>query len=355
MGRETPFTDYVRASGVGPSVRSDISEPFLARLKTGLAAELKRRRLWSVSPRIFGIIGVDSWSRDDDAALRELAQECLIFVLHRLPTLRGHARSKGNIEGLLLRLIRNFLSDRQRHFDPLGYRLYSFLSSVVEKALMLGLLHADAPAEPLDHHSRLVPAAGPGRIPAEVLERNHNRVLEAWADTHLPEFLPAIMELGPSKREPYVERLAARLPELAEQGVLDFSLGNLNAAWRQRARLYWARLSDEIAVSTGFERVGASIERIPVDEQLPGSAFEAGRAFQDLKQCVERMIEGDRDPEETRLQMLEIWLSLVASSTLDLKPPSDRALERLIEIPRRRIASLKERLRSFVHDCRGNP
>src|SRR5687767_6906412 len=102
------FTEYVRSLSQGepaPALFAALCRELSAALRT----ELRRRGLWNTPPSYLGILGGGSW---DDDALDELRADAHTFVfVDRLRSLRAQMEAKANIDGLVLRAVRNFVQD----------------------------------------------------------------------------------------------------------------------------------------------------------------------------------------------------------------------------------------------------
>jgi hypothetical protein len=112
-------------------------------LRRLLVSELKRRSLWSLPPACLGIYGCTTWA--DPEAVEELVADCFVFIfVERFRSLKAQLRYKPNVEGLIVRNVRNFLHETQRRHDPVGYRVFTVLRSAVRDALSAGELQVIA-------------------------------------------------------------------------------------------------------------------------------------------------------------------------------------------------------------------
>ena len=132
------FTEALRALEDPGEARWGAVERLLTGLRDALSSELRRRGLWDSPPSYLGVVGSLRW---DAEALDELAEDCYIFNLARLRSLRAQLRLKANVDGFVLLNVRHFVFERQRAHDPLGYRLYEVLAGAAERLLQAGTLH----------------------------------------------------------------------------------------------------------------------------------------------------------------------------------------------------------------------
>src|SRR5207248_699958 len=92
-------------------------------------------------PGNLGYPGVPSWSAPQD--FEDIVGDCYIFaVLQRLQALRKQLRIKPNVDGLISRNVENFLIERRRRFDPIGYSVFgnvraAALEAAAAKAISL--------------------------------------------------------------------------------------------------------------------------------------------------------------------------------------------------------------------------
>ena len=170
MSKDFSFTLFLRNLESRESLQQEgggFDEAWTA-LRRLLVSELKRRSLWSLPPACLGIYGCETW--DDPDAVEELVADCFVFVfVERFRSLKAQLRYKPNIEGLIVRNVRNFLHETQRRHDPVGFRVFTMLRSAVRGALSAGELQVIAGNPSLRHDTVL--AFRLGVSPEEVAGR----------------------------------------------------------------------------------------------------------------------------------------------------------------------------------------
>ncbi len=381
--RET-FTHYLRSldpRGEPPS--SEIFGDVMEALRGVLIHELKRRGLWNLSPSYIGVYGCQSWQdRDSERigtgvpirpqpALNELIAECYTFVfIERMKSLRAQLRRKANIDGLVFLSVRNFLFERQRQHDPLGYRVFAALRSAVRASVAGGELYV------LDGNPGIandtVLAARPDLDPAEAgregaRETSLAALVESWSDDLLPEL---ITTRGRGHRT-IQDRLRGHLRRLASRIIMPFVFKSLVDPFKAEVRYRWASVlehaGDEVPIGDSdrdYSKVVAHIR--------PGAGFEARQCFERLVDCVDEVVERMEDDAKTHRYLWSLWCFLItrvtdsgdASARLveggsaagdlaaDRDLPSRRKIARLLCIPRDRLPSLYDALGRMVQDCR---
>ena len=104
------------------------------KIKTNLRATLKKRDLWNAPPEWLGYPEFRSW--EDEGALDALAFDCYQFaIVSRIRSLRNQLKIKDNVDGIIRRNIRNFLTAQQEKYDPYGYAVGKNVSTVVQKLI----------------------------------------------------------------------------------------------------------------------------------------------------------------------------------------------------------------------------
>ncbi|RMH17474.1 MAG: hypothetical protein D6696_15675, partial [Acidobacteria bacterium] len=331
-------------------------------LRGALIGELRRRGLWRLPPSYLGICGARRWRepaaepRFGTDALDELVAECYAFVfVHRIASLRAQLRLKTNCDGLVFLNVRHFVLERQRRHDPLGSRVYAVLRGAVEAAVAAGELHRSPGDSPLTNHTVLTvgPAAGSPAPPAALAE-----IVAGWADDLLPEL---VTTRGKGHRR-LEARLRTRLTGLADAGFGGFTFGEVLDPLRREVRRRWSAIFELARGETGVEDGGDRLAEV-VELAFPDAGFEARESFARLVDCVSQRLAAGVDPAQ-RDELRALWQALVgwaaergvAADGTPLpagdKPPSQRALARLLGIPRHRLPSLYEMLGKLIEHCR---
>ena len=351
MDENLAFTDYVRASAeLGAPADGPVLEGLLSRLRATLRKELVARGLWSSSPGRLGIHGYESWSGDRARAVDELVSDCLCeAILYRLPTFEPFLKIQENVEGLVLRAVRNFLYDRQRGNDPLGGRAFEFVRDVVRQAIETGRLEL-VEGGPGIHNSVRLGFKGASRVRLEPDAEVDQKVATWVRHVAVPDFLRKLSR-GHKGQRKLVSQAVEQLAELeGEIGAASFLFKTLVDPWKYELRGYW--------LSTLTLDLPAS-DTASAADRSKGSSFEDRQAYLALKRCVEAGIDTSNEVEEVkdRLHLLfETFETLSAESqgTISPREVGDRNLERLLDIPRRHIRTLRRALKDLVRSCGGH-
>jgi hypothetical protein len=316
---------------------------------------LKRRSLWPLSPACLGIYGCATW--DDPDAVEELVADCFIFVFaERFRSLKAHLRYKPEVEGLILRNVRNFLQETQRRHDPVGFRVFTVLRSAVRNALSAGELQVIAGSPGVQRDTVLAFRPIPFEDAAR-LDELRPHVL-AWNDDLLPDLITA---RGWDVRQ-VSARLERHLQRLEAAGIRAFRFHDLVDALRQDARARWRAVwvhSPE-GIPPRLEEDGlAAVARLV---ELPGE--EERQSLHQLLACLERSIERIAEPparSRDYLRRLLVFLKSHAADSADAPEergapgrelPSYRQLAQLLAIPRERLPDLFRTLRDLAEACR---
>lgn len=361
-----------------------------------LRREMQRRGLWSAPPTFLGTYGWQSWRQP--GALDDVTNQCFTYVfVQRLRSLKAQLEIKDNIDGLVFRNVRNFLHDLQKRHDPVGYRAYEILRRAVETALEEGTLVkepgsgarglggktvlavrgavADRPgggdlgtAEP-DSEQRGSEQAGneqPETGEPDTGERERRRrALAALVSQWNSDLLPDLILSRGRKRDEVARRLAARLPEAAEDGVPAFRFREVLALMRGDLRQRWAALlwqaggagearRDTVETTaeadegdTGFVRVLTLYHREPE----PGSELARRQRFRRLTDCVSREVESAPGDDRSRAYLERLWQFLRSCATSSEEIPSRRKLASFLSIPRDRMPELHRTLAEYLRRC----
>ncbi len=355
VSKDSGFTRFLRNLEPGqPLDREDRGfEEVWADLRRLLVSELKRRSLWSLPPAYLGIYGCATWADPD--AVEELMADCFVFVFaERFRSLKAQLRYKSNVDGLILRSVRNFLHETQKRHDPMGFRVFTVLRSAVRGALSVGELQLIAGSPTVRQDTVLAFRLGVSSEEAARPQELRPHVL-AWNDDLLPDLITA---RGWDVRQ-VTARLERHLLHLAVEGIHAFRFHDLIDALRQDARARWRAVwihSPEgippLLEEDGFAAVARLIE-------LPGE--DERESLQELLACLEQSVEKVAEPPVRSRDYLRRLLVFLKSHAADAPEersaperglPSHRQLSRLLAIPRERLPDLFRTLLELAEVCR---
>lgn len=357
-GGDGAFTRYLRSLEADGEPPPEAFQGLWRSLRSAVVAELRRRAAWTSPPSYYGVYGWESWQAHHrgpgctGSALDELITDCFTFVfVERLPRLRAQLATKPQVDGLVVLYLRNYLHDRRKHHDLLGFHVFEGLRLAVRQAVDAGELWVVAGDGKVTNGTVL--AASEDVDPADAAQavtlRPH---VQGWTHELLPDFFTAA---GPRRPE-VVLRLQRLLLGLAagEAGVFRFK--DVADELKRSLRASWAAVFDfaegEAAEEDATPGFAAVARRVP-----PGKDLEERESFDELVTCVARRLEVRTQPEQTRRQLRHLWgfLRVWAQSTDSEKLPSSRQLGKLLDIPRKRLPSLWTVLRHMVRACVGAP
>lgn len=358
QGAETPDADLLHAAWDG--------------LQAALGGELKRRGLWHNPPCYLGIYGHERWDAEEtvgdpmshawcytrpaQSALEELVTDCWAYIFtDRMQGLKLQLEDKGNIDGLVLRNVKNFLHERQREHDPVGFRVFERLKDALVDAVSRRALYVLGGDPRIRNNTVLgFEPATELRLPAVEL----GPVVARWND----ELLPGLVNARGRQEAAVLERLDQLLRELPRHGIPCFRFKDLVDPLKSDARQRWAAfLAREDAAGT--------IEHAPDQIQvlrhvLPEHTVETRESFEHLTRCVSAAIERLEADPRTRRYLSTLWEYLQhrnghghpggdgGSRPADEETgdglPSHRQLSQRLRIPRERIPMLFTTLQQLV-------
>jgi hypothetical protein len=346
-GEDAVFTRFLSDLRPGRPLEGENFEAAWQGLRRLLVGELKRRSLWHLSPACLGIYGAASWSEEE--AVEELVADAFLFVFgERLRSLQAHLRSMPDVEGLVLRSVRNFLHEAQKRHDPVGFRVFTVLRSAVRSAVAAGRLSVIAGSPAVRRDTVLAFHAGPTEDPAPTAALAP--LVRAWNDELLPDLLTARGWEVP----PLLARVEERLGRLRAQGIAVFRFQDLVEPLRHDVRARWRALGAEGQPAGDAELAGMA------SWMVPASRLEERESFASLLLCLERGIEGlpERAKSKEYLHRLQVFLRNYAVDGVDAENeagerlPSQRRLADLLGIPRERLPGLFATLQKLVEACR---
>ncbi len=362
---------YVRALEPTGEPTAAAFDELWTELRRLLRRELRRRGLWERPPSHLGMVGHPAWTapgagpvrgapkRTRDA-LDELTAEGYVEIfVQRLRSLRRYVEAGSDIDGVVVRGVRQMLHERQKRHDPLGFRLYRWLRAALERAVESRALEISEGGPEIHNGTvfALCPTAEPEAGIAAAGDETLSQEVRRWNDELL---LPWITARG-GQTEALVARLESRLRSLAAAGVGSFTFKALADAMKRdvRGRLaaLWAGRDPTSAVDEGA-----------VWEDPLSRVVEQDR-LRRLSECVEEGLEHLPAQRRARDQLRQLWRFLeafaltaadsasapeedaLASALQGEALPSHRELSRLLGIRHDRFPALFARLKGEVRRC----
>jgi hypothetical protein len=374
--KPTVFTAFVRSQEGAETPDADLLHDAWSGLQAALGAELKRRGLWHSPPCYIGVYGYERWDAEEtvgdpmsyawchtrpaQSALAELVTDCWAFIFSdRMQCLKLQLKEKENIDGLVLRNIKNFLHERQREHDPVGFRVFDRLQDALADAVARQVLFVLGGDERIRNNTVLGFASGTElRLPAVELAP----IVVRWND----ELLPGLVTARGRREAAVLERLESLLLELPRHGIHCFRFKDLVDPLKSDARQRWAAfLAREDAAGT----IEAAPDQVQALRQVsPECAVESRQSFEHLTRCVSAAIERVKVDPRTRGYLKVLWEHLQRqngdadpreaggrdqlSDESEEGPLSNRQLGQRLQIPRERIPMLFTTLQHLVACCR---
>jgi len=353
------FAAYLRSLGPsGDPPDDDAVGRILDTLRRALVHEMKKRSLWSAPPRYLGAYGGCCWTDGD--LLEDLLLDCYLFIfVRRLPGLRDQLLAGKNIDGLVFRNIRNFLTDTQRRHDPLGYRIFGIARSAVRGLLETAKLHLCAGDPEVGNDTVL--AFSPWHDAQATADVDLRQQAAAWTDELIPELITAWSTTKLS------ELLAERITRLSDDDVEVFRFRELVEPLKAEARARWYAIRrDGEGEAVIEEGSGGMLSIIRLVQ--PHSELEQRESFEQLLACMEERLERLRAKEKMKEYLHRLWLFIRGwaaepapgsagagdpAGDRDDRFHADQKLGEWLGIPRHRIPSLKATLGNLLEACGG--
>lgn len=351
---EGTFTRYVRAIAARSDAVSGMVEELMTELRKALVREMRWRSLWAGSPAYVGILGWPTWIPGDTegtaSPLEDFLSECYLFVFGKqLRQLLNQLRVQSRIDGLVVLYVRHFLTDRQRHHDPLGYRLFEMLCAATRAAVAAKELHVLQGTPAIRNETVL--GATPGADPAVASPIGALRPLVArWNDV----LLPGLVIADRAARRKVTESLRDHLADLEAEGVAVFRFKDLLDALKEDVRARWNRLHEQEGGETVVEQDDEGVRRL-VWFLRPETRVEDLDSYKKLVRCVSNLVLRVDARKKTRTYLTLLW-SFLRRWSSDVRRevlPSNRELEGLLRIPRDRFSELYGTLGRLMRRCQG--
>ena len=351
------FTEYVRCLAAGEELDQASHDEVWEYLRLLLVRELRRRGLWTAPTAYVGVVA-QSWR--EAGALEELTADAFAFcILDRLQGLANQLRVRDNIRGLIVLNVRNFVTDRQRKADPLGFLVFGRLRRAIEGLVAKGRLfvrtlarrsrptsteQAKQPGPPRVDNGSVLDF---GRFPSPVADID---ALQPHAAAWNDELMPELVTGGGLAAQSVVARLGQCVAGLAKDGIQAFPLQSLAKALKDDARARWSTLWEQPQdrLPEDGEPGAPEVPVVRPDEVPDEHRFRAT-----VLACVERMIGAVRQPKRQR-DLWTVWLFLRATRIDNPNPralPSFTRVGEALGLNRERVAQLLRQLEAWVRRC----
>jgi hypothetical protein len=370
------FTAFVRSQQGAETPNAALLHGAWSGLQAALCGELKRRGLWHSPPCYLGVYGYERWdagetvgdpmshawcyTRAPQSALAELVTDCWAFIFSdRMQSIKLQLTDKENIDGLVLRNVKNFLHERQREHDPVGFRIFERLKGALADAVSRKALYVLGGDPRIRNNTVLgFEPAAELRLPAIEL----GPIVMRWND----ELLPGLVTAKGREEAAILERLEQLLLELPRRGIPCFRFKDLVDPLKIDARQRWATfLAREDSAGT----VECAPDQVQVLRHvLPECTVESRQSFEYLTRCVSASIGRLEVDSRTRCYLAALWGFLQhqngdadpekaggsepAWDEAEEAPLSHRQLSQRLQIPRERIPMLFTTLKQLVARCR---
>jgi len=341
--REIIFTRYVRALRDDPKASEALFTEAWEALARLLRRELARSGLSASPPRYVGVTGTEHWSPD---AIHELLTDAYTFsFIDRLRALQAQLDNKPNIDGLVVLNVRNFLHERQRQNDPIGYRVFEVVRDGLLHAIDRGIaeIREGNPKVRNDTQIAILGAADTNSDTATLAEESRiEAVAKGWCQTLLPELVTG---RSAKARTALRETIAGLVHNSREAGISPFLFKPLVDVMKRETRARW-----HAVLHPPSETVLGDQDEVELVSPA-SSAPDIQSDFDSLANCVLQRI--SQEPDPVRRERLEkLWDFLLAQSLDTRTMASRRKISELIDIPRDALPGLFEALEEEIGGCR---
>ena len=352
------FTDYVRSlDPEDPSAVPAGFEELWEVLRTVLRNRLRLRGLWAGPPNRVGVLGWSTWQEPEAGraskpsdALDELAVDCYSYIfLRRLRGLKAQLLRKANIDGYLFTNVDNFLYERQRAHDRLGYRVYEVVSNALEASAAAGDLYVLSGDTRIRNDSLLGFSEKAPENDRGLLLEELDGLVRRWND----DLLPGLVTAQGAERKEIEEELRRRLPELRSSGIEAFRFRQLIDPLKQDVRARWAGLFEGTGGELALEETADGLIEL-VRLAYPDPSVDERDSVAALADCVGLLLRGEETPATSGADLGRLWqaLLILVAEPGEMKVPSQVKMARLLGIRRQRLPGLYASLGGLVTRCR---
>ena len=340
---DSVLTEHVRTF----SEASDPTTDVLPALKRLLRYHMKRRNLLSAPPEFLGYPEVANWSKKN--AFDDILVDCYKFaILDRLTALQEQLKIKPNVDGLISRNVSNFLLERQRKHDPIGYAVFANVKEAVNE--LESQLSPTQPALSVKNRdggkltSRSILRWGGDQSDQLATSQQIREQLErvsGWTDA--VRWLIEISEAGRA----WVRDFLGRLPAAGINAVL---VGDLVDVLASRVRLDWRSLHATPAQELAMERFDETEKDfvLTVRIVLPDDSVESRQRWEQLKRIIPQRIASLNRQARVRERLAKVFDALVRVIDSGAEPPTQAELGEQTGIARATLSDDMRLLREII-------
>jgi hypothetical protein len=329
------LTEHVRT--FGPT--SDPTGQVLPALERLLRYRMRQKNLLSAPPEFLGYPTVANWSAPD--AFEDIVVDCYIFAIaQRITALQNQLRIKPNVDGLISRNVANFLLERQRKHDPIGYAVFGNVCGAAQDAAAA----EEIQLENLDRgklcsQSILRLGGSPSTAPATRAQiRTRLDTAAGWADN--VRWLTETTEEGRDWVRGFLRGFpAAGITAVVCGDLVDVVAARVRSDWRARH----AEPSSELA-REGDDEFATTVRMV-----WPDVGIEARERWEQLKRVIPERIAGLDRQTRVRERLAVVFAALVrAVESGGAAPPTQADLIERTGIPRATLSDDMRVLREIV-------
>lgn len=318
---ESVLTKHVRTF----SPTSDPTGQVYPELEGLLRLHMRKKNLLAAPPEYLGYSGLANWSVP--GAFEEILHECYLFaIVVRIKSLRNQLLVKPNVDGLISQNVANFLMERQRKQDPIGYAVFGNVRAAAQDAAAAQELRLEnLKGEKVGNETILRLGTGPPAAAATLAQiRSQLDLAAGWEDA--VRWLTKTTEKG----QAWVRGL---LREFPAAGITAVTCGDLIAvvAGRVRSdgRARHAEPSSELA-REGDDEFATTVRMV-----WPDDGIESRERWELLKHVIPQRIAALDRQERVRESLGIVFRALVrAVESGGANPPSQAELIKLTGMPR---------------------
>ncbi len=292
------LTEHVRTFDAA----SDPAGQVLPALERVLRNRMRQKNLLSSPPEYLGYPGVPSW--DVPNAFEDIVVDCYIFAIaQRVAALRNQLKIKPNVDGLIARNVKNFLLERQRRYDPIGYAVFGNVQGAAREAAAAKVLVIENLDRGKIYNETILRFEGglPGASPASPdLIQDAVKGATGWEEVirHLTE-----------TTEEGREWVLGLIRQLRGAGIAAVRCGDLVATVAGRVRAGWA--ARHAVPSADLGREGEDEYEATVRMVWPEEGLEARERWERLKRVIQDRIAHLDRQERVRVRLAGVFAALV--------------------------------------------
>jgi len=328
---------------------NQLPQKLLDELNSALHREMNRYKLLNKPPAYLGYIDWTSWN--EPAAFDEILLDCYMdTIFKQLRVLQGYIELDQNIDGMIFKNIKWFVTGKMRANDPVGYAVFQNTKGAIKCGINRGVISLNDEANKINNNTLLIFSSS---------TTHSNKDLISQALRKNPVWTQELqLKLSKQKNSTKVkENFCALICELKSSGVGSFLVKDLVDVIKDEVRQTVEEL--EIIETTQPDYIDKTkMQGNSEDEELQAVLFslpddENYQIFREWCRDIIKAIAQSKYKSNVRQELMNIFTEIEVPIRERAAPPLQADLVKSLGFKAPKISERMKQLRELVAQIKG--